>query len=102
MGKSIQTTPQHVVDWRLANRRSNQLPPDVLIGPSILEDLRYLPTDSEDSNDDSDEAPEIVHPPLPERLTTRSVKRAASPTPVQNIVSRACIKSSSVPSAPLG
>ena len=101
LGKSCQTTPQHVVDWIFASRRSNQLPPAVLIGYSIWEDPRYLPADSEDSNDESDEAPEVVHPPLPERLATGSVKRAASPTPAHNTVSRACLKPSSMPSAPL-
>jgi hypothetical protein len=102
LGTSRQTTPQHVVDWMFASRRPNQLPPDVLVGPSIWEDPRYLPAESDESNDESDEAPKVVHPSQPERLTTRSVKRAASPPPAQITVSRVCLKSASAPTASLG
>ena len=90
---SLQTTPQHVVDLVFASRRSNQLPPDVVIGPSVwVFDPRHLSADSDDSAEDSDGSPEVVHPPLPERLPTRSVKRAASPPPAQPTVSRVCVK----------
>ena len=78
LGDPRETTPQHVVDWTFASRRSNQLPPDVQVGSSIWDDPRHPVDESDDSNDDTGP---VAAPPLPLRsLTTRSIKRAASPS----------------------